>query len=70
MGKVYWKSIDGERGMKGITGIGYEYFHPLLCFTPKWECIKYRAKIEIRFNEKKSKICSMLFSFVKVQFRQ
>ena len=41
--------------MKGITGIGYEYVHTLLCFTPKWECIKYRAKIEIRLKKKKIK---------------
>jgi len=56
--------------MKGITGIGYEYFHPLLCFTPKWECIKYRAKIEIRLNEKKKnqKYVACFFLLLRFNF--
>ena len=38
--------MERKRGMKGITGIGYEYLHLLICFTQKWECIKYRAKLK------------------------
>ena len=44
-------------------------FIPYYVLPPKWECIKYRAKIEIRFNEKKNqKYVACFFLLLRFNF--